>query len=114
MQAPGTAPATAPFLIGFPDAICGDVSSGEKPNDHQRQWKADTQRPAGDQRNRQKQTQSSPQKHAAAPSSSLCEELGQLSVIRVSIPPFSPGKGSSLIALGTAHPDKFKVRSLVV
>ena len=39
----------------FPDADCGDVGSGEKPDDRERQRESDTQRTADDQRHRQKQ-----------------------------------------------------------
>jgi hypothetical protein len=51
-------PAKAPVFEApiFPDTDCGDVSSGEKPDDRERQWESDTQRSADNQRNRQKPT----------------------------------------------------------
>ena len=43
-------------LAILPDADRGDVGSGEKPDDRERQRESDAQRTADDQRKRQKQT----------------------------------------------------------
>jgi len=64
-------------------AACSQGRLREKPYDNRRQWEANSQRPTNYQRKRQKQTYPSPQlmqRHAAAPSSSPCENHLKIAV----------------------------------